>query len=94
MVLRARADLIELGERGELRLGQALDHLRRKDRGMPLHRDPQQEADLLVEHVAAVGRWLRHRLELFAAEHVRRFPFQADHGNSSHIMKGRVQTVR
>jgi hypothetical protein len=44
MVLRTGADLGELGERGELGLGQSLDHARGEDRGVALqgdaHRNP------------------------------------------------------
>jgi hypothetical protein len=53
VVLRAGPDLVELGERRELRLCQPLDHARGENRGVTLHRDAQQKADLLVEFIAA-----------------------------------------
>ena len=65
MVLRAGADLVKLGERGELSLRQRLDHAAGEDRGVALHGDAQQEADLLVEHIAAFPprrRGSRHNL--------------------------------
>src|SRR4029078_13184771 len=52
IVLRARANLVELGERGELRLREALDHARGKDRRMALHRDAHEEPDLIIKHIA------------------------------------------
>ena len=67
MVLRARPDFVELGERGELRLRQPLDHARHEDRGVALHGDAHQEADLIVEHVAAVHRPRASQLSIFRA---------------------------
>ena len=62
MVLRAGADLVQLGKRGELGLGQPLDHARREDRGVALQSDAQQESNLIVEHIASVlGRIRRGR---------------------------------
>jgi hypothetical protein len=57
MVLRTGADLVQLGERGELGLGQSLDHTRGEDRGVVLHGDAQQESDLIVEHITSVLGW-------------------------------------
>jgi hypothetical protein len=53
MILRARPDFMELRQRGEFGLGQRLDHPRHENRGVPLHGDPQQKADPLVEQVAS-----------------------------------------
>src|ERR1700716_4259310 len=55
LVLRARSHLAQFGERRELRLRQPLDDPRHEDRGMPLHRDTQQEADLIVEPILGCG---------------------------------------
>ena len=55
LVLRTRSHLAQLGERRELRLRQPLDDPRHEDRRMPLHRDPQQEADLIVEPILGFG---------------------------------------
>src|SRR4029078_1011569 len=52
IVLRARANLVELGERGELRLREALDHARGKDRRMACHRDAHERPDLIIKHIA------------------------------------------
>ena len=51
LILRTGADLQEFGECGELRLRQLVRHLRHEDRGVALHRHPQQKSDLLVHHV-------------------------------------------
>jgi hypothetical protein len=42
---------VKLGERGELRLRQLLDHARHEDRGVTLHRHAEQEADLRIEGI-------------------------------------------
>ena len=55
LVLRTRSHLAQLGKRRELRLRQALDDPRHEDRRMPLHRDTQQEADLIVEPILGFG---------------------------------------
>ena len=52
IVLRTRANLVELGERGELRLREALDHARGEDRRMALHRNAHEEPDLIIKHIA------------------------------------------
>ena len=56
MILRTRANFVKLRKRGELSLGQALDHARGKDRCMALHGDTHEEAALLVEHIASLLR--------------------------------------
>ena len=56
MVLRTRPDFGELGQRGELGLGQIADHARCENRSMPLHGDPHEKADLVFHDVVARGR--------------------------------------
>lgn len=51
MVLRAGADLHQLGQRGKLGLRQVVGHQRHEDRGVPLHRHAQQKADLIVHEI-------------------------------------------
>jgi hypothetical protein len=53
-----------------LGLRQASDHARAEQRGVTLHGDAHQEADLIVEHVTRLFGWLRrsgHDFQLLAS---------------------------